>query len=229
MRLPSRTLVWLSGALLLGAACSGSVVVPPSDGGTTSSAGGSSTGGHGGQGGGTATCPQDAPTEGTACDLGGQWLACTYPDHPGECCAPLTMYCQSGYWRHQHIDCWPLCALSTAPTEGAPCCPYADPPACELNVCGSGATYTDYGCNYQTGKWEVTTAACPDCGGASCKTGEVCVETGGGAGISYHCEANPCAAGQPMDCGCAAALCPGSPYTCDVSGGMVRCECATCP
>lgn len=224
MVMPSRRLASiLASASLLAlalAACGGEVTTA-----TGGHGGGSSTSTSTGPGGAPA-CPTSPPGSGLPCAASGQ--SCSY----GNGCCPLTFLCDGGSWQELATGCGdpPISCPPDPPAPGQACDPCFEPGPCTYPCAGTSAQVT---ATCSSGGWAIA-GTCPapppvDCGGTPCKPGEICVATGGGAGISYACAADPCAP-APLSCTCAAKLCGEAPYVCGGAMGQVlECSCPVCP
>lgn len=229
-KLPLTLTLALAASVAFLAGCGGTVTGTGGSGGSGASggSGGSTTGtaGSGGTGGQSADCPAQEPTSGDACSVDPS-LKCSYGDN----CCPDQWSCTAGQWQQWDVDCGaPAGCPATAPEAGAEC---AASICAQWSPCGYAcdgtnallATCTD-------GKWELLETPCADpipCGDVTCEAGQVCLENGGGVGLFYSCQEDPCA-GQALSCECAASLCGGSPDECGISGpSQVSCICPDCP
>lgn len=204
-------------------ACSSEVTPPPSGIGGSGGSGSSSSSGTGGA---TGECPLAPPTSGTPCNVPmGQ--SCDY----GQCC-PRIFTCNASVWEESDVNCGAQADCpATPPAQGEPC---NDDPCAQASPCG-------YACDQGSavfaectnGAWATTSSPCSgvvSCNGVDCAPGEICVETAGGAGFFYKCEANPCAPGA-LSCQCAGGtICGPAPMECAVtSSTQLSCTCPVCP
>ncbi|MEI8256990.1 MAG: hypothetical protein WCJ30_15055 [Deltaproteobacteria bacterium] len=68
------------------------------------------------------------------------------------------------------------------------------------------------------------------CGTMTCAAGQICLEVGGGAGISWSCVDLPASCGGLVTCGCLTSVCTQDIHTrCNVDGRNVSCACLDCP
>ena len=193
-------------------------------GGTGATAG---TGGAtGGTGGGTSACPAALPVNGSACSAEG--LSCSY----GECC-PTFAQCQQGKWQVAAAPCAaPICP--DQPPEAGEACSCMGGLSCDYEVCENGVqTKKHFDCDGKS--WQGSAAsngqpcAGTACGEKVCASGQVCVQTFQGFGVTFACEDNPCQ-GQPLSCSCAASLCKGNELVCDgvFAPNVLSCSCPVC-
>jgi hypothetical protein len=200
------------------AACSGEVA-------TATGGSGGGTGAGNGTGGEAPVCPSSPPTLGAPCSTSGQ--SCSY----GNTYCPLLYQCAESGWQALGTGCAepPISCPAEPPAPGTGCDPCFESGPCTYPCNGTSAQVTAT-CAGSVWSFDATCPAPPppDCNGTLCKPGEICLETGGGAGLSFTCVIDPCAP-APLACACATSLCSGAQNACSVMGQTLSCDCLTCP